>query len=116
MLHLTRKRFSEASKRLKRILQDDFGEATRLNHCQKALAEGLDFGNLQELSIAIPTGTFWNREWCIYHLVEEGYVSSADVAEEALIALEKRLPWLSHNPPEEEHGNGVDNLQSVLPP
>ncbi|MES1974252.1 MAG: hypothetical protein V4472_17480 [Pseudomonadota bacterium] len=89
------------AKNLKRILQNEFDEETRLSHCQEAIAEAFDFSSSSEMFSLLPMARSWNREWCVNRLVDEGQVSSPENAEDAVDELEERFGFLTEGLPDE---------------
>lgn len=89
------------AKKLKRILQDEFDEETRLSHCQEAIAEAFDFSSSSEMFSRLPEPRSWNREWCVNRLADEGHVSSLKTAENAVDELEERFGFLIEGLPDE---------------
>lgn len=94
MAYLTDKAARLLPKKLKRILQEELSEETRLGHCQQAIAEGFDYSSASEMFARVPEATTWNRDWCINRLVDMGHVSSEANAIAAVSALEDRYGQL----------------------
>lgn len=89
------------AKNLKRILQGEFDEETRLSHCQEAIAEAFDFSSSSEMFSRLPEPRAWNREWCVNRLVDEGHVSCLENAEDAVAEIERRFGFLIEGLPDE---------------
>jgi hypothetical protein len=89
------------AKNLKRILQGEFDEDTRLSHCQDAIAEAFDFSSSSEMFARLPELRAWKREWCVNRLVDEGQVSCPENADEAVTKLEERFVVLIEGLPDE---------------
>lgn len=79
------------AKKLKRILQDELGETTRLSRCQNAVAEAFDHDSFHALRRSLPKEAPWNGSWCANHLVDEECVEDPANAKEAVRRLETEI-------------------------
>ena len=94
MSYMTAKTAKRLAARLKNIVWDEIDPDFRLNHAQKALAEGLGFQHVHAMNSALPCEISWDGVACATYLSTNGFIQDPEDAVQAIQWLEEGLGHL----------------------